>query len=347
MKTTSREVELDVEVVVAERVVLRRVEHLEQRCRRVAAPVGADLVDLVQEDDRVHRLRIAQRADEPARHRADVGAAVAADLGLVTDAAERHAHELAVQRARDRLADRRLAGAGRADQGQDRAGALVLLDAALLAELAHGEVLDDAVLHVVEPRMVGVEHLTRVHRVEPFLGALAPRHREQPVEVGAHHLRLAGLVAHPLEPGDLALGLLAHGVRQVGLGELRAVVVGCGAVVLAELLADGVHLPAQDVLALLLLRAGLDVLADAAANLKLGQPFALKAQRELEALDHVDGFEQLDLLVERDLGRVRRGVGERAGARDRADEVVDAPVGVAQVEDLLDDGAVLALELGR
>ena len=51
------EVELDVEVVVAERVVLRRVEHLEQRGRRVAAPVGADLVDLVEQDDRVHRLR--------------------------------------------------------------------------------------------------------------------------------------------------------------------------------------------------------------------------------------------------------------------------------------------------
>jgi hypothetical protein len=37
------EVELDVEVVIAERVVLRRVEHLEQRDRRIAAPVGADL----------------------------------------------------------------------------------------------------------------------------------------------------------------------------------------------------------------------------------------------------------------------------------------------------------------
>ena len=145
--------------------------------------------------------------------RADVGAAVAADLRLVVDAAERHAHELAVQRAGDRLADRRLAGPGRADQRQDRAGALVLLDAALLAQLAHGEVLDDALLDVLEPGVVGVEHLARVRRVEALLGALAPRHGEQPVEVRADHLRLAALVAHALEPGDLALGLLAHGVR--------------------------------------------------------------------------------------------------------------------------------------
>ena len=121
------EVDLDVEVVVAEGVVLRRVEHLEQGRRRVAAPVGADLVDLVEQDHRVHRLGVAQGADDPPRQRADVGAAVAADLGLVVQAAEADADELASQRPGDRLADRGLAGAGRADQGQDRAvGAAVL-----------------------------------------------------------------------------------------------------------------------------------------------------------------------------------------------------------------------------
>ena len=45
---------------------------------------------------------------------------------------------------------------------------------------------------------------------------------------------------------------------------------------------------AQEVLALLLLRAGLDVVADAAAHLQLGEPLALEAERELEALDDVD-----------------------------------------------------------
>ena len=186
------QVQLDVEVVVAERVVLRRVEHLEQRRRRVAAPVGADLVDLVEQDHRVHRAGVAQGADEPARQRPDVGPSVPADLGLVANAAQRHAHELAAGRARDRLADRGLAGAGRADQGQDRAGGAALLGhAALLAQLAHGDVLGDAVLDVLEAGVVGVQHLARVHRVEPLLGALGPRHRDQPVEVGADHRGLA------------------------------------------------------------------------------------------------------------------------------------------------------------
>ena len=277
------QVELDVEVVVAERVVLRRVEHLEQRGRRVAAPVGADLVDLVEQDHRVHRPRVAQGADEPARQRADVGAAVAADLRLVAHAAERHADELAVQRAGDRLADRRLAGAGRPDQRQDRARALVLGDAALLAELADGQVLDDAVLDVLEPGVVGVEHLARVDGVEPLLGALRPRHGEEPVEVGADHRRLRALVAHPLEPRGLALGLLADLLRHAGLGDLRAVVLGDGRVVLAELLADRLHLLAQDVLALLLGGALLDVVADAAPDLQLGEALALELEGELAA----------------------------------------------------------------
>ena len=146
---------------------------------------------------------------------------------------------------------------------------------------------------------------------------------------------------------DLALGLLADFLRQLELRELRAVVVRGGAVVLAELLADRLHLAAQDVLALLLCSAGLDVLADAQADLQLGEPLALQAQRQLEPLDDVDGLEQLHLVGEVDVGCVGGRVRERAGRGDRAHERADPRVGLAQLEDLLDDRAVLTLELGR
>src|SRR5207253_7052959 len=102
--------------------------------------------------------------------------------------------------AGDRLADRRLPRSGRADQRQDRAGAAVLLDSALLAELADGEVLHDPLLDVVEARMVGVENLARVRGVEPLLRALRPRHGDEPAEVRADHRRLAGGVAHAPVP---------------------------------------------------------------------------------------------------------------------------------------------------
>ena len=135
-----RQVERHVQVVILEVVVLRPIEHLEQRRRRIAAPVVSQLVDLVEQDHRVHRAGVTQGADQPPRQRADVGAPVAADLGLVADAAERHPHELAAGRLGDRLANGGLARARRADERQDRARALVVGETAILAQLAHGQV---------------------------------------------------------------------------------------------------------------------------------------------------------------------------------------------------------------
>ncbi len=149
-----RQVEVDLEVVVAERVVLRRVEHLEQRRGRVAPVVGTDLVDLVEDDDRVHGPGFAQRTHQAARLGPHVGATVPADLGLVAHAAERDPDELAPEGVGDRLAERRLADAGRPDEGQDGPGPAPVhrRQAALGLQLAHGEVLEDALLHVGQSR---------------------------------------------------------------------------------------------------------------------------------------------------------------------------------------------------
>ena len=195
--------------------------------------------------------------------------------------------------------------------------------------------------------MIGVEHLPRALRIERLVAPLRPRHGDEPVEVGADHRRLAARVAHRLEAPQLALGLRAHVLGHPGFLDLRAVLLDDRALVLAELLADRVHLLAEEPLALLLLRALLDVVTDAAPHLQLGEPLPLELEGELQPLDDVDGLEQLDALREGDVGRVGARVGERAGLGDRAQELADAVVGAAQVEDLLDDGAVLALELAR
>ena len=131
------------------------------------------------------------------------------------------------------------------------------------------------------------------------------------------------------------------------LGDLRAVLVDDGRLVLAELLADRVELLAQDVLALLLLHARVDVLADAAADLHRRSRSRWKSSASSRRSVDVEGLEQLDLLLERQVGRVAGRVGERAGLGDRAHEGGDAAVVAAQLEDLLDDRAVLALELAE
>ncbi len=88
---------------------------------------------------------------------------MAADLRLVAHAAEGDAHELAAERAGDRLAERGLADAGRPDEREHRTGTTAADDVepAVRATGAHREVLDDAVLHVVQPVVIGVENLAR------------------------------------------------------------------------------------------------------------------------------------------------------------------------------------------
>ncbi len=148
------QIERHVEVVIAERVVLLRIEHFEQRRRRVAAEVGAELVDLVQDEDRIARLGAPQPLHDLARERADVGAAVAADFGLVAHAAERHADELAADRRGDRSRERRLADARRADEAEDRA-------LHVRVQFSDRQIVEDAVLGLLEPRVIGVEHVFR------------------------------------------------------------------------------------------------------------------------------------------------------------------------------------------
>ena len=74
---------------------------------------------------------------------------------------------------------------------------------------------------------------------------------------------------------------------------------------------------------------------------------ALQLHGQLEALGDVERAQQLDLLLVGQLRRVAGRVGQRAGLGDRAQERRDPAVVAAQLEDLLDDRAVLALEVAR
>ena len=240
---------------------------------------------------------------------------MSADFGLVAHAAERHADELPPGRPGDRFADRGLAGSRRADQRQNRARPAIVGQAALGAELAHRQILGDALLDVVETGMVGVEHLTRVLRVEPLLGALRPRDGEQPIEIGANHRRFGVRVAHALESRQLTLGLLLHGLRHAGGGDLLPIFLGDRTLVLAEFFTNRVHLAPQEILALLFLRTRLHVVADALADAQFGEPLLLEAQRQRQPLDDVERFQQLELLVDVQIGRVAGGIRQRARLR--------------------------------
>ena len=129
--------------MIAKGIVLFGIEHFEERRRRVAAEIRAELVDLVQDEDRVLRFGAAQPLNDLARQRADVGAPVTANLGLVAHAAERHAHELAAERIGNGLGERRLADPRRAEKTEDRSLHVRI-------QLANRQILEHAVLHLLE-----------------------------------------------------------------------------------------------------------------------------------------------------------------------------------------------------
>jgi hypothetical protein len=88
--------------------------------RRIAAEVAPQLVHFVQHQHRIVGSRAPHGLNHASGHRADIGAAMAAQFGFIMHAAQAHALELAVQRARDGLPERSFADSGRAHEAQNR-----------------------------------------------------------------------------------------------------------------------------------------------------------------------------------------------------------------------------------
>src|SRR5262249_5071768 len=99
--------------------ILLWIQHLEERRCGIAAIVLSQLVHLIEEGHGVHDFRAPHCLDHSPGHRPDVRAAMTADLRLVAHAAERHAYELAPQRARNGPAERSLAHSRWANETED------------------------------------------------------------------------------------------------------------------------------------------------------------------------------------------------------------------------------------
>ena len=297
--------------MVVEGGVLLRVEHLEQGGRRVAPEVHRHLVDLVEQEQRIAHADPAEVLHDLAGHRADVGPAVAANLGLVAHTAERHADELAVRRPGNALTERGLAHTRRPDQAQDRSA--LLLDA-----LLDREIFDDPLLDLGQTVMIGFEYVLGVLQVAVDLGPLLPGRAQQPVDVVANDRRLGRHRRHQLELVELGLGLFASLLGHAGgldlaleLGDLVVAVVD-----LSELLLNGLHLLIQVVLALALLHLLLDAAADALFDLQHVDLALDQPEHVLEPGAQVDDLQHLLLFAElqRHVGRCR--VREAAGLLD-------------------------------
>src|SRR5665213_2022404 len=116
----TRQIKRQIEIMVGEGVVLRGIQNFEQRRRRVAAKIRANFVQFVQKNYGIAALNATERLNNPAGHRANISAAMAANFRFVTHSPERDAREFSAERVGDAFAEGSFADTGRADAAQDR-----------------------------------------------------------------------------------------------------------------------------------------------------------------------------------------------------------------------------------
>ena len=342
------EVEGDVQVVVAEAGVLLRVEDLEQGRGRVALEGGADLVDLVEHQDRVGATGAFHRLEELAGHGPDVGAAVPLDLRLVAHAAQGETVEGAPEGGGDGVADAGLANPRGADQAEDRAGDVPL-------HLADGDELEDAVLDVLQPVVVAVEDLARLVQIVAVLAELSPGEDGQPVEVVAGDGVLGRVGLQQAQLLQLLVDRLLRLVVEFQLLQPSLVLLDLGGLPLLlqpQLLLDRLELFLEEELPLLLGDLFLDLLADLGLQPRNLQLLLEQHQHPVDALAHLEGGEDLLQLLAVGAGQVGGEIGQppRVIHARTAEEHLDL-LGVERVDlhQLLqgaDDRHRIGLELG-
>ncbi len=196
----------------------------------------------------------------------------------------------------------------------------------VVLQLAHRDVLDDALLHLLEAVVILVEAAAHVLGIELVLRRLAPRQIGEPLEVRAGHVVLRRLLLHPREARELLASDLLRILRETRAADAVAQLLDLVFLArLAELLADVLHLLAEDLLALRLALV-LDHRAHLAANAEHLELVLRHREHEAHARLRVEGLEHLLFVRDRRLlGReVRRDeIGERAAlahvVEDRGD----------------------------
>ena len=258
------------QVVIGEVRVLRGVQHFQQRRTGVALEAAAQLVHLVEQHHRVLGARTSKPLDDPPRHRADVGAAVTANVGLVARAAQRDSHVLAAQALGDALRDRSLTYAGRPGEHQDRplvhlgSVDLAALDP-LFAQPANGQEFQHPVLDLVQTVVVVVQNGGRQRNIELIVASNVPGQLGDGGQVGSDDRSLGGVGVHAAQAVQLAVDFLLDVTVQTQRLDLAAQLFGLvGLAVLAavQLLLDDLHLLAQVVFALVAVDLFLDLGAD-------------------------------------------------------------------------------------
>ena len=214
--------------------------------------------------------------------------------------------------------------------GRKLAGRLDFLRQLLGAELADGQELEDAVLHVLQPVVVLVEDLGGVVEVEAVVRPRVPGELGHPFEVGPDDLAFHRLPAGPLQSPEFALDLGPGLLRELDLVEtLPQLDQVAGLVVFPQLLLDRLELLAEVHLALPLAELLLDLRLDLGLRLEHADLALDVDQDAAHPLLDAEGLQEALLLGGRQVEVAGDDVGEPARIVDRVEDLVEDFLGQA------------------
>ena len=166
--------------------------------------------------------------------------------------------------------------------------------------------------------MVGIEDGAGVIEFDVFVGSVGPGNFKHSVEPGANPVGFHGLVAGSLQAVDLTFDGLGRCRREVlgalggQLGQLLSVLGQAVAVTLTQFGLNGGQLAAQDGLPLGVLKALGNVPVDVLTNVNFGQRGLGPLGGQNQSLVDIDGLQQRELLLVREIGPVGDRVGQWA-----------------------------------
>src|ERR1044071_8847433 len=102
--------------MITERVVLFGIQHFEQSGGWIATKISSDLIYFIEHENRVVRTRLFNSLYNTSWQRANISAAMAADLRFIAHATKRNTHKVPPQRTRNRTSQRSLAKPWRTDE---------------------------------------------------------------------------------------------------------------------------------------------------------------------------------------------------------------------------------------
>jgi hypothetical protein len=231
---------------------------------------------------------------------------VTADFGLVAHASKRDAHEFAVEGTSDGTAQRGLSDTWRTDEAENRSFHF------RAAQFANCEVLENALLDLLESVVIFVEDLTGAAEVMVVRGHHTPGQSRHPIEIGADDGGLGRIGVRALQAFDLFLDLFARFLRDRLLFDLLAVILDFFGEFLAfaQLGLNGFELLAEEVLTLRLVHLALRGRGDFLLH---GEQVDLTCEQVvdlLQSLDRIDRFEDALRLFQLQI-EIRRGqIGE-------------------------------------